>query len=190
MRTARSRLRSRSDAGTLGRDVRQSDLLLTTAQIGMALAGFAGLVTLLGRPSLRADARLNEIRFRSMVELSLTLAAFALLPFVPVELGFAEAPSWRAASSVYAIAALLFLVHSVRRNRSTMGRVLIAGAVTAVLLGICSVLFVGLASNAAGLFTGEESGVYFAALFFHFLAACFFFIRLLYGAFPDDDGPR
>jgi len=38
--------------------VQGSDLLLTTAQIGMALAGFAGLVTHLGRPSPRADHRL------------------------------------------------------------------------------------------------------------------------------------
>jgi len=165
--------------------VQQADLMLTTAQIGMALAGFAGLVTLLGRPAPRADARLNEIRFRSMMELSLTLAAFSLLPFIPAELGFSDSGSWRFASAFYAVAASLFLIHSVRRNRSMLGRVLIAGAVTAALLGVCVADALALSLDAAGAFPGRESGVYFAALFLHFLAAAFFFIRLLYGAFPS-----
>ena len=162
-----------------------SDLLLTTAQIGMALAGFAGLVTLLGRPSPRADHRLNEIRFRSMIELSLALAAFALLPFVPAELGLAEPGAWRVSSAVYAIASAAFLAHSVRRNRRAMGRVLIAGGVAGALVTVCAVHALALALDALGAFRARESGVYCGALFVHFLAAAFFFIRLLYGAFPE-----
>jgi len=164
--------------------VQRSDLLLTTAQIGMALAGFAGLVTLLGRPDPREDHRLNEVRFRSMVELSLLLAAFCLLPFVPAELGLSDAASWRLSSAAYAIASLWFIVRSVRRNRRSMGRVLVVGAVTGVLLLVCAVQFVALALNALGRFGGAEAGVYFGGLFVHFLGASFFFIRLLYGAFP------
>jgi hypothetical protein len=83
----------------------QADLMLTTAQIGMALAGFAGLVTLLGRRGPGADARLNEIRFGSMMELSLTLTTFSLLPLIPAELGASEASSWRIASGLYALGA-------------------------------------------------------------------------------------
>jgi hypothetical protein len=165
--------------------VRQSELLLTTAQIGMALAGFAGLVTLLGRPSPRADSRLNEIRFRSMVELSLTLAAFGLLPFVPTELGLVESVGWRVSSAGYAIASAAFLLHSVGRNRREMGRVLIAGGVTGALIGTCIALALALGLNAAGAFRGFESGIYCGGLFVHFLAASFFFIRLLYGALPE-----
>jgi hypothetical protein len=164
--------------------VRQTELLLTTAQIGMALAGFVGLVTLLGRPAPRTDSRLNEIRFRSMVELSLTLAAFGLLPFVPTELGLVESVAWRVSSTVYAIACASFLLHSVRRNRRDMGRVLIAGGVTAVLMATCGALTLVLGLDAVGALPGLESGVYCGALFVHFLAAAFFFIRLLYGALP------
>ena len=164
--------------------MRQADLLLTTAQIGMALAGFAGLVTLLGRPGPRADRRLNEIRFRSMIELSLTLAAFALLPFVPTELGLVESAAWRVSSAVYAMASASFLLHSFRRNRREMGRVLIAGGVTATLFGVGGALLLALGLDAAGAFRGLESGVYCGSLFVHFLAAAFFFIRLLYGALP------
>lgn len=164
--------------------MRQTELLLTTAQIGMALAGFAGLVTLLGRPTPRADSRLNEIRFRSMIELSLTLAAFGLLPFVPTELGLVEAVAWRVSSAVYAIASASFLLHSFRRNRRDMGRVLIVGGVTGTLFAVCGTLTLVLGLDAAGVFPGLESGFYCGALFVHFLAAAFFFIRLLYGALP------
>ena len=165
--------------------MQQADLMLTSAQIGMALAGFAGLVTLLRRPGARADARLNEIRFRSMIELSLALATFSLLPFIPAELHLSDAASWRIASGAYSLTALAFLWHSLRRNRRIMGRVLIAGGVTAALFVLCGGLFLALALDAFGAFPGIESGVYFAALFLHFLAAAFFFIRLLYGALPD-----
>lgn len=161
--------------------------MLTTAQIGMALAGFASLVTLLRRPVPRSDGRLNEIRFRSMMELSLTLAAFSLLPFIPAELRLSESASWRLASALYSLAVLLFLVGSVRRNRRMMSRVLVAGGVTAALLAVCVTEWFGLALNALGAFAGLESGVYFGALFVHFLAAAFFFIRLLYGAFPREE---
>ena len=165
--------------------MQRADLLLTTAQIGMALAGFAGLVTLLSRPTPRADGRLNEIRFRNMVELSLMLAAFGLLPFVPAEFGLAESTSWRISSAGYAIASVAFLIHTVQRNRRFMGRVLIVGKVSFALVAACAgqALFLGL--NALGVFRGLESGVYFGGLFLHFLGASFFFIRLLYGAFPE-----
>ena len=167
--------------------MQQSDLMLTTAQIGMALAGFAGLVTLLRHPGARVDARLNEIRFRNMMELGLALTAFSLLPFIPIELDVSEPSAWRLASALYSAAALGFLIRSLRRNRTMMGRVLLAGSVTFALLVVCVALSLGLLLGALGAFPGRESGVYFAALFLHFLAAAFFFIRLLYGAIPRED---
>src|SRR4029453_4937622 len=161
--------------------------MLTTAQIGMALAGFAGLVTLLRQPRHRADSRLNEIRFRSMMELGLTLSVFSLLPFIPAEFRLSESSSWRFARGVYSLSAIFFFSHSVPRNRKMMGRVLIAGGVTAALLGGCVSEGLVLALNALGAFRQFESGVYFAALFFHFLPAAFFFIGVLFGAFPRED---
>jgi hypothetical protein len=119
------------------------------------------------------------------MELSLTLAAFSLLPFIPAELRLPESTSWRIASGVYSLGALLFFVHSLRRNRRMMGRVLIAGGVTAALLSVCLAEWLGLLLDALGAFPDLESGIYCAALFLHFLAAAFFFIRLLYGAFPQ-----
>src|SRR5262249_19493454 len=110
----------------------------------------------------------------------------AVVQCVPAGLGADEPAAWRVASAVYAFGAVLFFVHSARRNRSQMGRLLIAGGVTATLFAICVGDATALALNAAGTFAGQEGGIYFAALFFHFLATCFFFLRLLYGALPSD----
>ena len=168
----------------------RADLLLTTAQIGMALAGFAGLVTLLGRPGLREGFELNEIRFRSMIELSLFLVGFALLPFLPAELGLDRTTLWRAGCAVYALAALVFLAHSTLRNRRLLGRVVIAGGATVALFAVGAILAALLVLAAAGGFAGHEASVYLAALFLHLGAAAFFFIRLLYGAFPEKETGR
>ncbi|HVP27798.1 MAG TPA: hypothetical protein VMW35_01380 [Myxococcota bacterium] len=162
----------------------RADVLLTIAQIALALAGFSGLVTLLGRPSARGGEELNQIRFRSMVELSLLLAAFALFPFLPGPIGLDEPASWRLSSGVYAAASAVFAAHSVRRNRRRMGRVLVAGATTAILFVTLALQASLLGADAAGLLPGREPGAYLVALFVHFLGAAFFFIRLLYGALP------
>src|SRR5262249_31197068 len=164
--------------------MQDADLLLTTAQIGMALAGFAGLVTLLGRSRVRGDVRLNEIRFRSMMELSLTLALFALLPFVPSEVGAGAPVAFRIASAIYAASTVVFLVHSARRNRTLVGRVLIQAGISAALFGVGALICALLVLNAIFAIDGIAQGVYFAALFLHFAAGAFFFIRMLYGAFP------
>jgi hypothetical protein len=169
--------------------VPESSLLLTTAQIGMALAGFAGLITVLGRPLARQERLLNEIRFRSMVELSLALVAFCLLPFVPAHYGVSQATLWRLCSGIYALAVVLFVGHGVWRNRRQMGRVRVAGSVTTFLIGTGCALALFLALNASGLFADHEPAGYFTALFVHFLAAAFFFLRLLYAAMPRDGEP-
>jgi hypothetical protein len=104
---------------------------------------------------------------------------------VPAEFGLAESTSWRISSAGYAIAGVAFLIHTVRRNRRFMGRVLIVGKVSFALIGVCTGQALVLGLNALGLFRGLESGVSFGGLFLHFPGASFFFIRLLYGAFPE-----
>lgn len=47
------------------------DILLTTAEVAVAFAGFASLVTILGRRSAHVDPRITELRFRGMLTNSL-----------------------------------------------------------------------------------------------------------------------
>ena len=71
--------------------MQHSDLLQTFAEISVAFAGFASLISLLGRSSEFVDGS----RLLGMVRTSLLGTAFALFPFVPVALSVPEATAWR-----------------------------------------------------------------------------------------------
>lgn len=77
-----------------------SDLLQTFAEIAAAFAGFASLISLLGR----SPDSIDRLRLIGMVRTALLVAAFSLFPFVPLALGTTEATVWRLS------AGLLFLL--------------------------------------------------------------------------------
>ena len=81
-----------------------SDLLLTTAEISIAFAGFASLVTLLGRRSPEHRLPLDVTRLRGMILTSLLALAFSLFPFLPHMLGASPQAVWRISSGVFLIA--------------------------------------------------------------------------------------
>lgn len=74
-----------------------SELLLTFAEIGVAFAGFASLISLLGAASEVIDVS----RLLGMVRTSLFATAFALFPFVPSALGVSEASVWRISGALF-----------------------------------------------------------------------------------------
>jgi hypothetical protein len=80
--------------------LQHSDLLQTFAEIAAAFAGFASLISVLGRSAEFIDSS----RLLGMVRTSLIATGFALFPFVPVALGVPEATAWRFS------AGLLFVV--------------------------------------------------------------------------------
>jgi len=84
--------------------LQHSDLLLTTAEISIAFAGFASLVTLLGRRSAEQRLLLDVARLRGMIISSLLGLAFSLFPFLPHALGAAPEAVWRISSGVYFLA--------------------------------------------------------------------------------------
>jgi len=77
--------------------MQHSELLLTFAEIGVAFAGFASLISLLGATSEVIDAS----RLLGMVRTSLFATAFSLFPFLPSVLGASEASVWRISAAVF-----------------------------------------------------------------------------------------
>jgi hypothetical protein len=82
-----------------------SDLLLTTAEVSIAFAGFASLITLLGRRSAEHTLLLDVARLRGMILCSLLALAFSLLPFLPYALGAHPQVVWRISSGLLFLAA-------------------------------------------------------------------------------------
>jgi hypothetical protein len=76
--------------------VQHSEILQTFAEVGVAFAGFASLISLLGRSSEVIDAT----RLLGMVRTSLLVTGFSLLPFVRHALGMQPATAWRVSAAL------------------------------------------------------------------------------------------
>ena len=58
--------------------LQDSDLLLTFAEVAVAFAGFASLVSILGQRSSPDDLRATSVRMRAMILYSLLVVGFSL----------------------------------------------------------------------------------------------------------------
>jgi hypothetical protein len=85
-------------------DASMDDFLLTVAEIAVAFAGFAGLVTVLARRPSGAEREFELVRLRDLLLLSLLAAAFALFPRLPALFGADDELTWRLSSAVLAAA--------------------------------------------------------------------------------------
>jgi hypothetical protein len=85
----------------LDAEVAHGDWLRTFAEVAVALAGFAGLLAGIRQRSKR-ESRINITRLRTIVETSLSVLAFSLLPTLLNGLGVTEFGAFR-------ISAVLFL---------------------------------------------------------------------------------
>jgi hypothetical protein len=79
--------------------MRHADVLLTFAEIAVAVAGFASLISLLSKSPKFIDGT----RLLGMVRSSLLVTAFSLFPFVPNALGISGAPAWRISAAVFLV---------------------------------------------------------------------------------------
>jgi hypothetical protein len=92
-----------------------SESLSLVAELAIALAGFASIVTIIGRRQARDDAAIDAAALRGMLESSLIAAGFALLPLVPFHAGLSEPATWRVCGAVFAVAGGLYGFFAARR---------------------------------------------------------------------------
>jgi hypothetical protein len=157
-----------------------SDVLIVIAEVSVAFAGFAGIVAVFRQRGLEEWAPVDAVRFRFMVECSLTTILFALLPFVFHHLGASPTATWSACSALMAAAiGGLLVIASLRVRRlrsqasgfsSALLRFMQAVALLAIALLVLNALSVG--------FTAEF-GPYLAALAWVLVASGVNFFRLL-----------
>jgi hypothetical protein len=97
--------------------VQDTELLYTIAEVAVAFAGFASLVSVLGRRYSRDDPRLDALRLRAMLLSSLIVIGFSLFPFLPIWLGLSDAGVWRISSGAYFTANAVAVLLLARRSR-------------------------------------------------------------------------
>lgn len=86
------------------------DALLTIAEVAVAFAGFASIVSVLGRRSDRDISRFNRAALRGMIFCSLAVVFCAFAPLVPLRFGLESLLAWRLSSLfLLAVSVALFL---------------------------------------------------------------------------------
>ena len=99
----------------------ESDVLLTIAEIAVAFAGFASLVSVLGKGTSTDDPRVSGTRMRGMINFSLMAIAFSLVPYLLHRYGLDQGIVWRLSSALFALGFLgitVWVGRMVKRLRS------------------------------------------------------------------------
>lgn len=155
------------------------DALLTTAEVAVAFAGFASVVTAFRRREHPDWDPQDVLRFQLMIASSLSVVLFALLPFAFGFFGASEPRTWILSSGLLALylvlssalvarrTLLLTAGHKLNRYLSSS---LSAGALLVVVLQV---------SNVTGAFPGRELGPYFVGLLYLLVLAGASFARML-----------
>jgi dipeptide/tripeptide permease len=117
----------------------ESELLLTTAELSVAFAGFASLAGILGRRMSRDDPRVDSGRLINMLTISLGATAIALAPLLPMLFGWSQGMVWRLSGT---FGLLLYgaiapgLVRRARQMRQFEGYNPVSNAINFTLAGI------------------------------------------------------
>jgi hypothetical protein len=100
-------------------NVSESELLLTSAELSVAFAGFASIASILGRRMSKDDPRVDAGRLLNMLTVSLSLTVLALVPFLPMLLESSPRWTWGVSGAVGA-ATLALISPSIIRRGSQM----------------------------------------------------------------------
>ena len=96
------------------------DWLQTLAQIAVALAGFSGLLAGIRQRNQR-ESEINITRLRTIVETSLSVLGFCLVPIFLNGLGVGEAEAFRISASAFLAGFIPFTAMGFRRFRLAAG---------------------------------------------------------------------
>jgi hypothetical protein len=153
-----------------------SDVLLTTAEVAIAFAGFTGLIAVVaGRGRLDRTSE-QFFRLRTMLDYSLAALLAAFFPFLPHAAGLSGSALWQVCSAACVLGTIVYYCFN---------RALIApshpGAGTTMRIGFVGDLLVGVAValNAVGWVFEPSFLVYLAALYWCLLGAAVGFVQFI-----------
>jgi hypothetical protein len=134
----------------------------TIAQVAATFVGFSGVIGIFRRGQSPSESELETFELRDVVEISVSVVGFALLPFVPTGFGVAEATSWRSCSAAYALGVIGGFVGAMLRIRRHLGPVVLKSDPlrTAFTLLIIAAIRGLLWLNAIGVSFGSAATVY------------------------------
>jgi hypothetical protein len=162
--------------------MQDGDLLLTLAEVAVAFAGFASLVSILGQRSSRDSPVVQAARLRGLIVSSLIVVAFAFVPFVPYRFGSSQFAVWQISSAAFAVAGGGMAVVAfgnmsrVRSAGSAPPGFTWRGVVIGTILVVAEALLLG---NTLGAFSTSAAAIYIVSLLLYLGVAGFMFANLL-----------
>jgi hypothetical protein len=135
--------------------VEHRDTLLTIAELAVALAGFASLVSVIGGRQNDTSRIVASLRLRGMLEVAFRNAAFALLPLPFLQLAPSDPMVWRISSGLYIVMTVGHFLFRLRHDGPagegwlSVARLILLSIT--VLAGLANVLGLG-GSNAFSLY--------------------------------------
>ena len=161
------------------------NVLLTLAEIAVAVAGFSGVVGVFGRQHSRGDPRVDATRLRSLVETGLLAAGLCVAPSIVTETGIDPSLAWRLASVLFAASLSASTATSLLRfNRLGRLNIYKRDPVASGFYVLASIAVAVLCANALGAFGSFSPTVYVLCLVSPFGVAILLFLRLLSSHFP------
>ena len=168
----------------------ETDILLTVAEIGVALAGFASLAAILGRRDKHTDPLVNAIRLRGLLDAGLSTMLLALIGVLMLQIGGPNDWVWQAAAG----AGLLFVstigVAAFRREKLRRHLTGFRKIASAIMFTMVAVAFVGFAIVAAGFAGAYGFHIFFGMLCLFLVICCTMFVLVIASLMTPGHSPE
>ena len=165
-------------------------ILLTIAQVGITLAGFASLASVVGQTRTTTDPRVNAIRLRGLLNVSLAAMLLALAAVLLLAIDDVQSWVWRGASILGFCCAVSIGWGAYQRDRPRRALPGYNRPVARANFGIMAIVIVAFALNGAGFAGQYEMPVFLAALLLMLAGSSILFIlvvvSMLEGAIASD----
>jgi len=157
----------------------ETDILLTVAEIGVALAGFASLAAILGRRDKLTDPLVNAIRLRGLLDAGLSAMLLALIGVLMLQIGGSSPWVWQGSG----IAGLIFVstIGTAAFRREKLRRHLpgFRKHMSKIMFTIVAAAFVGFAVISAGFAGDFGFEIYLGMLCLLLVICCTMFVLVI-----------
>ena len=157
----------------------ETDILLTVAEIGVALAGFASLAAILGRRYGHTDPLVNAIRLRGLLDAGLSTMLLALIGVLMLQIGGPSNWVWRAAAVVGVIFVSTIGTAAFRREKLRRHLPGFRKRASVVMFTLVATAWVGFVVISTGLAGDYGFHVYFGILCLLLVICCTMFVLVI-----------
>lgn len=162
----------------------ESELLLTYAEVAVAFAGFASLVSILGQRTSADHQLVLSARMRTMLVTSLLVTAFSLFPLIVSRYGAGPTLIWLISTVVLLVATVAYLVWILGAFRSLRQNVPPNRFQRRVILPVLYLTFLALAAVLVANTVVRSPALYITALSLMLFQGGFAFALIVFSFLP------